>query len=112
MTTLERSFEDAPALPFVPYVPNLLDGNPDALRAMLAVPPMRRNRRRRRPPLAMAVLCLLSCTSSLIATSSPVEAEMAAMVPQIRITMDNARDAVLGSESERAQMSFNEAGFR
>lgn len=112
MTTLERSCEEAPALPFAPYVPTLLGGNPDALRAMLAVPPTRKNRRRRRPPIAMAVLCLISCSSALVANSPQVEAEMTAMVPSIRKTLGQARDAVLGSEDERARISLNETGPR
>ena len=108
MTTLERSFEDAPALPFLP----LQSGNPYSLRALLAFPPTRTNHRRRRPPLAMAMLCLLSSTSALITSSSQVEAEMTAMVPSIRKTVEKARTAMIGSERERGQMSFNDAGFR
>ena len=111
MTTLERAFEDAPALPFVP--PHLiLSHDPYSLRAMLAFPPARTNRRRRRPPLAMALVCLLSSTSALVATSSEGEAQMTAMVPSIRKTVENARTAMIGSERERGQMSFNEAGSR
>ena len=79
---------------------------------MLAFPPTRTNRRRRRPPLAMALVCLLSSTSALITSSSEVEAEMTAMVPTIRKTVENARTAMIGSERERGQMSFNDAGFR
>jgi hypothetical protein len=108
MTTLERSFEEAPPLPFLPFHA----GNPHSLRAMLAFPAVRTNRKRRRPPLAMAMLCLLSSTSALVATSSEGEARMAAMVPSIRKTMEDARTAMIGSERERGQMSLNEAGFR
>jgi hypothetical protein len=111
MTTLERSFEEAPALPFLPQVHNL-NNDPYSLRAMLAFPPARTNRKRRRPPLAMALICLLSSTGALITSSPEVEAEMAAMVPSIRKTAENARTAMIGSERERGQMSFNDAGFR
>ncbi|MCW1915143.1 hypothetical protein OJ996_16270 [Luteolibacter sp. GHJ8] len=108
MTTLTRSFEDAPALPFVPFQST----DPDALRASLAIPPARCNRRRRRPPLVMAVSCFLSCTASVIATSSPVEQEMTAMAPSIHAKIIDVRTAMFGSEIERAQMSFNAVLYR
>jgi hypothetical protein len=111
MTTLERSFEEAPPLPFLPHF-HSLSHDPYSLRAMLAFPPARTNRRRRRPPLALALVCLLSSTGALVATSSEGEARMTAMVPPIRKTMEDARTAMIGSEHERGQISFNEVDFR
>ena len=79
---------------------------------MLAFPPVRTNRRRQRPPLLMAIMCLLASTSALISSSSQVEAEMTAIVPSIHRSMDDARTALLGSESDRGQMRFYAASTR
>ncbi len=109
MTTLERSFADAPALPFAPHV----TGSPDALPEILAGRSGRANSKRRRyPSLATATVCLLTCASALFATSPQGEEQLTAWVPSIRKTVHGARTAMLASNPDRAQASFDLREFR
>jgi len=107
MASLQKpgeSFADAPAMPFLPSIFR----SEHEMRAMLADRKARLNRRRchLRPPLAMAVICLLSSTSALFATSSRGEAEIASWVAPLKIGVEDARTALLGPPAGR-QISFN-----
>lgn len=108
MTTVQRSFVDAPALPFRPLVP----GDPGEIREMLAGRFARPNRRRYHyPSLPAAIVCLLAATSSLMATSRQGEETLASWVPPIKLSVEQARTAMLG-HGDRGEISFNGGDFR
>src|SRR5688572_2017402 len=69
---ISKAFSEEPALPFVPFC----HGGDKTAREIFANRKARPNRKRRlnQPPLAMAILCLMSCLSALLATSSAGEA--------------------------------------
>lgn len=102
-TTVQRSFAEAPPLPFAPYAP----GKPDEINLMLAGRFARPNRRRYRyPSLPAAIACLLVTTCSLLATSRQGEDTLASWVPPVKQTVEQARTAMLGN-GERGEISFN-----
>jgi hypothetical protein len=108
MTTVQCSFVDAPALPFVPNVP----GDPGEINEMLAGRFARPNHRRYHyPSLSTAMVCLLATTCSLLATSHHGEKTMASWVPPLKETVDQACTAVLG-DHERGHLSLNGGNFR
>jgi hypothetical protein len=58
------------------------------------------------------MICLLTSTTALFATSREGEAQITAWVPAVKQTMDSARMAMLGSDRKRGEISLNESGYR
>lgn len=105
---ISKAFSEAPALPFVPFC----YGGEMTVREIFASRKARPNRKRQlnQPPLAMAILCLMSCLSALLATSSAGEARITSWVPAIKKTMDRAEVVVLetfGPDRGMSEISLN-----
>ena len=108
MTTVQRSFAEAPALPFAPHAP----GDPREIQLMLDGRFTRPNRKRYHyPSLAAAMVCLLASTTALTVTSRHVEAEITSWVPAVQQTVDQARTAMLGT-TDHNRISFNSRDSR
>ena len=107
-TTVQRSFAEAPPLPFAPYAP----ANPDEINRMLAGRFARPNRKRYHyPSLPTAIACLMATTCALLATSRQGEQTLASWVPPVKQTVEQAHMAMLGN-GDRGEISFNGGDFR
>ena len=107
MTTVQRSFAEAPALPFAPHTP----GDPREIQVMLHGRFARPNRKRYQyPSLAAAMVCLLASTTALMVTSRDAEDEIASWVPAVKQTVNQAKVAMLGTDDHH-RLTLNSRDF-
>jgi len=79
---------------------------------MLAGRFARPNRKRYQyPSLSTAIVCLLACTGSLVATSHRGEETLTSWVPPLKQTVEDARVAMLGN-GDQGHISSNGGNFR